>query len=73
MSEQFPTKAETIEAICVQYGVTLTEARRLYREAQSAQATSDYANLNPEEKARVCRKIESRKPGKVRIIRPASH
>ncbi len=70
MSDQTPTQAQVIEAIRVQYGVSLKEARRLYRESQRDAGRNAYENLSEAEQKRVQAKLTSRQPSKVRIIRP---
>lgn len=70
MSKQRPTQAELVEAIRVQYKVSLKEARRLFRESKRAEGKSEFEALAEPEQDRVRQKLDSRRPSEVRVIRP---
>ena len=70
MSNQRPTQAELVEAIRVQYRVSLKEARRLFRESKRAEGKSEFEALAEPEQDRVRKKLESRRPSEVRVIKP---
>ena len=51
MSTQRPTQAELVEAIRVQYKVSLEEARRLFRESKRVEGKSKFKALAEPEQA----------------------
>lgn len=69
MSTQRPTQAELVEAIRVQYKVSLEEARRLFRESKRVEGKSKFKALAEPEQDRVRRKLNSRRPSAVRVTR----
>ena len=69
MSTQRPTQAELVEAIRVQYKVSLQEARRLFRESKRVEGKSKFKALAEPEQDRVRRKLNSRRPSAVRVTR----